>query len=325
MCCRRAGFTLVELLVVITIIGILVGLLMPAIQSARESARRLQCQNNVKQIAQGILTFHSIQNRFPPQFGWMTPKNAATQGDVGTIFFYILPYVDQKNIYDLSYITVNTPQTYPGNYTEYAGTHDSRETLGGETISVYICPDDTSQPYVLENWGWGGSCYATNFQIFGARGAAPGDGGNGAIPAEVALFQGAATVESITDGASNTLMVAEKFGDCQCTGPFPGAPPDWYSPQHGGGDMWARWDGLDAWQPTFAAYITGPGSKFQNNPLPFTYGGPCNPLLSQSPHDGMMNAATADGSVHQLNAAMDANLWWALCTPAGGEIVQTGF
>jgi prepilin-type N-terminal cleavage/methylation domain-containing protein len=62
----RGGFTLVELLCVIAILGLLVALLMPAVQSARESARRTHCQNNLKQIGYGILQFESAHSAFPP-------------------------------------------------------------------------------------------------------------------------------------------------------------------------------------------------------------------------------------------------------------------
>lgn len=92
---RRRGFTLVELLVVITIIGILIALLLPAVQAAREAARRSQCANNVKQLGLAVANYESLNGAFPP-------SSIGTRGGnygfswIGRIF----PFAEQDNIYN---------------------------------------------------------------------------------------------------------------------------------------------------------------------------------------------------------------------------------
>ncbi len=107
---RHSGFTLVELLVVIAIIGILVALLLPAVQAAREAARRMQCTNNLKQIALAAHNFHDTYKRFPPShLGPMvagqaagsapTPGRGAYGQNVATLVF-LLPFMEQTAVYD---------------------------------------------------------------------------------------------------------------------------------------------------------------------------------------------------------------------------------
>jgi prepilin-type N-terminal cleavage/methylation domain-containing protein/prepilin-type processing-associated H-X9-DG protein len=97
------GFTLVELLVVITIIGILIALLLPAVQAAREAARMAQCQNNLKQMALAMLTFEQTNGHFPSG-GWGylwvgDPDRGTNKEQPGGWFYGILPQLEQLPLY----------------------------------------------------------------------------------------------------------------------------------------------------------------------------------------------------------------------------------
>ena len=99
------GFTLVELLVVITIIGILIALLLPAVQSAREAARQAQCKNNLKQLALGCLSHESATHRLPTNgwgFAWTGDADRGTDWRQPAGWIYnILPYVEQQALHDM--------------------------------------------------------------------------------------------------------------------------------------------------------------------------------------------------------------------------------
>ena len=91
------GFTLVELLVVITIIGILIALLLPAVQAAREAARRAQCLNHLKQLALGCLNFEAARGVFPRG---NNPGGTFPEGGNTSWMFQALAYTEQSGLHD---------------------------------------------------------------------------------------------------------------------------------------------------------------------------------------------------------------------------------
>ena len=92
---KRTAFTLVELLVVITIIGMLVGLLVPAVISAREAARRGQCVNRLRELATATIHYESIRGQLP---GWRNKAPLQPQGPISWVVA-LFPYLGREDLW----------------------------------------------------------------------------------------------------------------------------------------------------------------------------------------------------------------------------------
>lgn len=173
----KPGFTLVELLVVITIIGILIALLLPAVQAAREAARRMQCTNNLKQIGLAMHAYHGALRSFPP---------GAVRVPTGyTWYTCILPYIEQRPLYD---------QLAPDGGPIPSAT-DGTSIM--TRLGIYRCPSDSGKP-VNEHYG---SYPTANYVVSGTMFSAPGNSMGWPL---------CVRISAITDGLSNTFLASER-------------------------------------------------------------------------------------------------------------------
>ncbi len=149
---EQQGFTLVELLVVIAIIGILIALLLPAVQAAREAARRMQCTNNLKQMALAVQNYHDVNNALPAARALLgncaypyNYTNQTTAGAFGTCIF-LMPYIEQQPLYDTLIAYTNSKSPDGSKLQSPWGIGDSRTKFPGmdKAINAFLCPSDSN-------------------------------------------------------------------------------------------------------------------------------------------------------------------------------------
>jgi prepilin-type N-terminal cleavage/methylation domain-containing protein len=332
---NRRAFTLVELLVVITIIGVLVALLLPAVQSARESGRKTTCSNNIKQLTMAAIAHESTFRHFPTG-GWIwwwlgDPDRGAHQRQPGGWSYNILPFLGEQPLHD---------QGIGVNATTQASAKQALLAQSAQTsLGVFYCPT-RRQAMAYPNPG--NQCcntlpvansartdYAANagtYQTSAAGqsifwGSCPRNGDPSF--ADVAGYQfpdtsgfdgimftvSMVTSGDISDGLTNTFMFGEKLMDpYHYTDGLEGTDNN---PLYGGFDWdWSRWGALN-----------GPSST----PVPPIHDirGDDNQNTFGSSHIDGLNMFTCDGSGHWTSYSIDPQLFVYLCSRNDAQSITT--
>ncbi len=314
---RSSGFTLVELLVVITIIGILIALLLPAVQSAREAARRGQCTNNMKQIGLALHNYLASVGCFPPGnigYKWTATATEVPQYNCFGPLARILPGMEQQALYEK--IDFNQSFANPVN-TPVAGTE----------VAAYLCPS-YSGPTSSGAYHYRGfyssaspftayvSCYlgVVGYLPSGTSCGSPG-GGGAAAPAtnQLGMFyvNSKTRIADVTDGTSNTFMYGE-FRPTMMSVIGWGAKNTFNTDSR-----WFPWViGCVLNSGGIKCMRYGPNQIF---PKTTDYGADSSVLPFSSQHPGGCNMLNADGSTVFVGDTIDIWVWRYRSSMAGDE------
>ena len=187
----RRAFTLVELLVVITIIGILMGLLLPAVQAAREAARRGTCLNNQKQLSLATLSFESTRRHFP---GYINRIGTDPTRQPVSWVVMLFPYLERRDLYDIwANYPINVPNPVTG---------DAEDNNAYKLLELLMCPSD---PADSTNAGSTWCSYVCNRGVNASNVPAQG------VCLDAVYADVTVSLDYISghDGVSTTLLMAE--------------------------------------------------------------------------------------------------------------------
>ncbi|TWU64750.1 Type II secretion system protein G precursor [Crateriforma conspicua] len=309
-----AGFTLVELLVVIAVIGVMVALLLPAVQAAREAARQTSCKNNLKQIGLAIHNYHATYQKLPwgAKGGW---------GPSWTTD--ILPNIGEASLASI------VPYGEPGYAT--GNDQDSKHfrLLATSALPTFRCPSQFGPTVFNESMGRitgralnsylgnaGSDVIHNNYSITGRLGMESGNGlfqacdfchrSSGSNFCDNRPEMPPLSFASVTDGLSNTVMVAEtRFIDfAQC------GVCDHFMLYHTDFD---DLNGRDFSEALASLYFGINLERVPNDHLQMSIG---------SYHPGGVHVAMADGSVRYITEQLDEAIRLAIGSRNGREVVE---
>lgn len=330
---RVHAFTLVELLVVISIIGILVALLLPAVQAAREAARRIQCSNNLHQIALALHNYESTYKRFPASTIVNLNSASSSNNLAWGVHGRILQFLEQGNLYNQ--VDINQPW-------------DFQAAIDSLRVPVYSCSSDPGSRRLRDPGGGLVKLYPTtygfNMGTWFVYNPITQQGGDGAFfPNSHLAFA------DFIDGTSNTLFAAE----VKAWQPYTrnGGPPTTTIPNDTttaaaivvSGAQYkdtghTEWPDGRAHHMGFTATLAPNSNVFYSvggNTVVADYnswqegrngnaGRPTYAIItSRSFHPGVIQSALVDGSVRAIPDTVDLSVWRGLATRAGGEVLPS--
>lgn len=281
---NSSGMTVVELLVVITVIALLIGLLLPAIQKVRSTASRVRCLTNCKQLGLALHQYHDTEDRFPP-------ATSAGQGEPYPYLSWsarISPYLDQaaywqQTVHAFSVTNSFISQPHPVDV----------------SLRVFVCPAD-GRPPVAPRMAHDRSVALTWYLGVNGRSSARNDG--------MLYWRSRTRITDATDGSSNTLLVGER----------PPSPDSFYGWQYGGMGLFSdgTYDvslGVREQAPSACADFGnyGPGNVERY----------CHMYHYWSLHPGGANFVMVDGSARFIPYSA-ADIMPALATRDRGEVAS---
>ena len=342
----RLAFTLVEMLVVISIISILLAVLLPAVGAARAAMQRSKCQNNLKQLALALLSYESVHQAFPPGevHGSSSEQGYSASGSgnanhcnwdrrIGMWLNAIYPQLEMDNYYDSFNFSATPQYSDPNNRIEMRRFFD-----------LFHCPSDPVRDELTTAWGDGGEdnrCNMLNY--FAVGGSTLGSNvphtDNSAANADPlcnmtnGMFYNDSKVRlgAVRDGTSYTAMLAETWGRIYPNhyageAPHPLGYPTQESSRGMNGQAYVFFD--------YPPNSDDPRLNPATHKIPQAERG--SPNRVKSFHTGGAHIASVDGSVHFVNESIqfkvnvsgsnyDPGVWQFLATIDGRDVVNPKF